>query len=258
MSTAPSSSSAVAGPSSNRKVVEIASNPRGIPGAPFVSNVEEFVGGTDADIQGIINAFEETSAKYRYMEVNLQQKRKGLEVKIPDIQKTLDVVRFLEARRCKKLGTQPTILPKPDTTDSDASDDEDADVVVDEDEDDLDEVEDVQGEKPLTTLYELNETLFSEAEVDEDGNVGLWLGANTMLLYPLAEAITLLAQKLGVAKRSLRNTQEDLEFLREQVTVMEVNFARVHNWDVKRRRDQKEQEANKGVTSVRSNKDQEE
>ncbi len=50
-----------------------------------------------------------------------------------------------------------------------------------------------------------------------------------MLLYPLAEAITLLAQKLGVAKRSLRNTQEDLEFLREQVTVMEVNFARVHN-----------------------------
>lgn len=37
--------------------------------------------------------------KYRYMEVNLQQKRKGLEVKIPDISKTLDVVRFLEARR---------------------------------------------------------------------------------------------------------------------------------------------------------------
>lgn len=33
------------------------------------------------------------------MEVNLQQKRKGLEVKIPDISKTLDVVRFLEARR---------------------------------------------------------------------------------------------------------------------------------------------------------------
>ena len=33
------------------------------------------------------------------MEVNLQQKRKGLEVKIPDISKTLDVVRFLEASR---------------------------------------------------------------------------------------------------------------------------------------------------------------
>ncbi len=143
------------------------------------------------------------------MEVNLQQKRKGLEVKIPDIQKTLDVVRFLEARRvrihhsassstlpemlllgqCKKLGTQPTILPKPDTTDSDASDDGDADVVVDEDEDDLDEVEDVQGEKPLTTLYELNETLFSEAEVDEDGNVGLWLGVSFFSCHILNVAV---------------------------------------------------------------------
>jgi DNA-binding transcriptional regulator YiaG len=50
-----------------------------------------------------------------------------------------------------------------------------------------------------------------------------------MLLYPLAEAIVLLAEKLEVAKRSLKNTIEDLEFLREQVTVMEVNFARVHN-----------------------------
>lgn len=50
-----------------------------------------------------------------------------------------------------------------------------------------------------------------------------------MLLYPLHEAILLLAEKLAVAKRSLRHTKEDLEFLREQVTVMEVNFARVHN-----------------------------
>jgi hypothetical protein len=44
------------------------------------------------------------SRKYRYMEVNLQQKRKGLEVKIPDISKTLDVVRFLEARRVSFTG----------------------------------------------------------------------------------------------------------------------------------------------------------
>jgi DNA-binding transcriptional regulator YiaG len=50
-----------------------------------------------------------------------------------------------------------------------------------------------------------------------------------MLLYPLAEAVLLLSEKLAVAKRSLRHTKEDLEFLREQITVMEVNFARVHN-----------------------------
>lgn len=50
-----------------------------------------------------------------------------------------------------------------------------------------------------------------------------------MLLYPLQEAIDLLQAKLDGAKKSLEETIEDLEWLREQVTVMEVNFARVHN-----------------------------
>jgi len=53
--------------------------------------------------------------------------------------------------------------------------------------------------------------------------------ANTMLLYPLQEAVDLLTSKLTAARKSLEETMEDLEWLREQVTVMEVNFARVHN-----------------------------
>jgi hypothetical protein len=55
------------------------------------------------------------------------------------------------------------------------------------------------------------------------------LQANTMLMYPLQEAIDLLTGKLEAAKKSLEDAIEDLEFLREQATVMEVNFARVHN-----------------------------
>jgi hypothetical protein len=50
-----------------------------------------------------------------------------------------------------------------------------------------------------------------------------------MLLYPLQEAIDLLSGKLSSAKKNLVETIEDLEWLREQSTVMEVNFARVHN-----------------------------
>jgi hypothetical protein len=50
-----------------------------------------------------------------------------------------------------------------------------------------------------------------------------------MLLYPLQEAMDLLESKLSGAKQSMEETIEDLEWLREQVTVMEVNFARVHN-----------------------------
>lgn len=58
-----------------------------------------------------------------------------------------------------------------------------------------------------------------------------------MLSYPLAEAISLLTSKLAAANTSLAQTERDLDFLRDQITTMEVNTARVHNWDVKRRRE---------------------
>lgn len=50
-----------------------------------------------------------------------------------------------------------------------------------------------------------------------------------MLTYPLQEAIDLLEGKLSSARKSMEEVIEDLEWLREQITVMEVNFARVHN-----------------------------
>ena len=50
-----------------------------------------------------------------------------------------------------------------------------------------------------------------------------------MLTYPLQEAIEMLSEKLASAQKSLSETVEDLEWIKEQVTVMEVNFARVHN-----------------------------
>lgn len=40
-----------------------------------------------------------------------------------------------------------------------------------------------------------------------------------MLSYPIPEAETLLDSKLDAAKTSLANCDEDLDFLREQVTV---------------------------------------
>lgn len=61
--------------------------------------------------------------------------------------------------------------------------------------------------------------------------------ANVMMSYPLDEAITLLKGKLAAAEKSLANARKDLDFLRDQITTMEVNTARVHNWDVKRRRE---------------------
>ena len=43
------------------------------------------------------------SRKYRYMDANLTQRRKGLEDKIPDIRKTLNMVEFLQERRVGPL-----------------------------------------------------------------------------------------------------------------------------------------------------------
>lgn len=107
------------------------------------------------------------------MEVSLQQRKKALSTKIPDIEQTLSVVLFLQRRRQKALG-QPI-------TEEEGGD---------EDGDDLDDLEDDDAgdkegkEEPLKTLFELNDTLYAEAEVIETGEVGIWLGVSCLLQNP--------------------------------------------------------------------------
>jgi len=107
-------------------------------------------------------------SKYRYMEVNLQQRRKALSAKIPDIEQTLGVVNFLAARKAKAEGKT-----EEDEVGSDLGSD-DIDALLDGEEDD----EHKDKDKPLTTLFELNDTLYAEAQVQETGEVGLWLGVS--------------------------------------------------------------------------------
>ena len=129
---------------------------------------------------------------------------------------------------------------------------------------DLDLEDNVASNKPLVTTFELNETLYAEAELEDTDVVYLWLGvlspnrrpsalvfllnkilpqANVMLSYKIPEAIELLGIKLKNAEASLQGLHDDLEFLREQITVMEVNTARLYNWDVVRRRERRAKEA---------------
>ena len=46
-----------------------------------------------------------------------------------------------------------------------------------------------------------------------------------MLAYPIAEAETLLESKLSAAQQNLENCEEDLDFLREQITVSPLTSA---------------------------------
>lgn len=67
----------------------------------------------------------------------------------------------------------------------------------------------------------MNDTLYAHATLlpDDTDEVFLWLGANVMLAYPIDEAEQLLEEKLQAAELSFKNCEEDMEFLREQVTV---------------------------------------
>ncbi|KAL8711103.1 MAG: hypothetical protein Q9220_004484 [cf. Caloplaca sp. 1 TL-2023] len=173
---------------------DAATNPRGIPYAPFVDKVEDYVS-SRAEVDGTMKSFQEMISKYQFMEVNTQRRAAGLKEKVPDIQKTLDMVQFLRSRK--------------------------------------------PGSDPIETTFELNDTLYAKAAVPPTNEVYLWLGANVMLSYPVAEAETLLESKLSTAQQSLENCEEDLDFLREQITTLEVATARVYNWEVTMKRKKK-------------------
>ncbi|KAF2155212.1 Prefoldin, subunit 3 [Myriangium duriaei CBS 260.36] len=166
-------------------------NARGIPYAPFVDQVEDYVT-SRSEVESTLKSFSEMISKYQFMEANTSRRVAGLRDKIPDIKKTLDMVRFLRSR--------------------------------------------TEDDEPIQTHFELNDTLYAKADVPTTDEVYLWLGANVMLAYPVEEAETLLKEKLEAAKTSMSNCEEDLDFLREQITTLEVATARVYNWDVGQRR----------------------
>ena len=64
-----------------------------------------------------------------------------------------------------------------------------------------------------------------------------------MVEYPYDEALDILTLSLKNAKLRKDICDEDLDMLRDQIITVEVNMARVFNYDVKRRRDEKKPEA---------------
>mmetsp|Transcript_43388 Transcript_43388/g.77882 ORF Transcript_43388/g.77882 Transcript_43388/m.77882 type:complete len:320 (+) Transcript_43388:133-1092(+) len=88
--------------------------------------------------------------------------------------------------------------------------------------------------------YQLSENIWARAAVPPVGVVCLWLGANVMLEYTLEEAVELLRTNETNAKTTLKNLEEDMAFLRDQLTTTEVNIARTHNYNVKMRQKAKD------------------
>ncbi|CAF1014319.1 unnamed protein product [Adineta ricciae] len=170
----------------------------GIPNAVFVEDVDSFMQQPENDsADTVIRRLDDLNSKYRFMEMNLLQKKKRLRSKLPDIQICLDMIEQLRNYREK------------DTN--------------------------------MDTNFLLAHNLYGKATIPPTDKVCLWLGANVMLEYPLEEADELLRGNQKAAQSTLQKVDEDLDFLRDQITTTEVNMARLHNWAVK----QKQQQQNK-------------
>merc|ERR1712212_1148671 len=94
--------------------------------------------------------------------------------------------------------------------------------------------------EPLRTQFMLSDQVFVNAKVPATDKVCLWLGANVMLEYDIEDADELLQSNLQAAESNLSSLNDDLCYLRDQITTTEVSMARIYNWDVKRRQKLKE------------------
>nr|CAH17866.1 prefoldin subnit (Prf), putative [Pneumocystis carinii] len=162
-------------------------NQKGIPTAPFVDKIEDYVTSQE-QVEPTLRQFQKLIAKYRFMEISFQRHTAGLLEKIPEMDKTLQMLRFLESKK--------------------------------------------ENKEPFETYFELDDTLYAKAVIPPTNKADIWLGvkANVMIEYPIPEAIEFLLSKLASAKESLKQYEEDLEFVRENITTLEVNIARIYNW----------------------------
>lgn len=160
-----------------------------IPEMEFINEVEVYMKGKE--VTPTLQGLDERLQKYRFLEINLLQKRGRIRRQLPDFEKSLEVIKLLETK------------------------------------------------KELNTHFLMSSQLYSKARIPPTDTVCLWLGANVMLEYPLEEAKALLTKNLTTSQSNLKQIEEDLEFLRDQITTSEVNLARVYNWNVKRMQAQK-------------------
>jgi hypothetical protein len=91
-----------------------------------VDNVEDYVA-SRAEVEGVLKNFQEMISyvhkygklcatelsnarrKYQFMQVNTERRAGGLREKIPDIQKTLETVKFLKTRDVGTLRCTPVL-----------------------------------------------------------------------------------------------------------------------------------------------------
>ena len=181
-------------------------NSRGVPTMNFIESVDDWIDKfTSEKLLSYINQY---LNKYKFMEAQIVKSNEGLNVKIPDIEKCLETIEYLEKK---------------------------------------------EKDKPVKVDYMVSNNLWAKAEITSPDSVFLWLGANVMCEYKMDEAKVLLNQNLQNAKNQIKKNNMDLEFIKDQMTVCEVNLARIYNETVRRNAIAKKKQAaekNKEASTV--------
>ena len=171
-------------------------NSRGVPTMNFIENIEEWIDKyTSEKLLSYINQY---LNKYKFMEAQIVKSNEGLNVKVPDIEKCLETIEYLEKK---------------------------------------------EKDKTINVDYMVSNNLWAKAEVNIPDSVFLWLGANVMCEYKMDEAKALLNQNLQNAKTQIKKNNTDLEFIKDQMSVCEVNLAIIYNETVRRNQIAKQKKA---------------
>ncbi|KAL6503331.1 Prefoldin subunit 3 [Orobanche gracilis] len=72
---------------------------RGIPAAAFVEDVQIYLSQLNLDVNSALAFLQERLQQYRVVEMKLLAQQRELQAKIPDIEKCLDVVAILQAKK---------------------------------------------------------------------------------------------------------------------------------------------------------------
>ena len=91
-----------------------------------------------------------------------------------------------------------------------------------------------EQDEEVISHYSLCDTLYSKAQVDtSESKICLWVGASTMVEYTYEEGLELLGHQLTQSHEKINELNEDLEHLRSNSIIVEVNMARLFNHNVK-------------------------
>lgn len=174
-------------------------NEKSIPAMIFIENIPDYCSRYGAEqLVEELNIFHN---KYKYMEAQTQKHSDSIKQKIPDIEKAIESVEFLQEK--------------------------------------YKENEKQKGSDCVNLDFMVSHNLWAKAEVPVTDKVCLWLGANILCEYTHEEALVLLNKNLSNAQQTLKTNETATDFLRDQITIAEVNISRAYNYYLEQQKKEK-------------------